>query len=285
VSLLLFLVAALRISVPYVLAALGGVLSERAGVVNIALEGTLLVGAFGAAVGAHATGSALAGVAGGIACGVALQLVHGVAAVRLRGDQIVTGLAANILALGGTRCLLKLLYDSTANSPRIEALHSGFALVALTGVAAVAVQLLLSQTRFGLRLRACGEHPEAARTLGVAVSRVRLAAVALGGVLAGLGGVWLAFDQHKFVDNMSAGRGYVALAAVIFGRWRPPAAVAACLLFGVAEAGQIALQGSGLHLPGQLVQMLPYLVTIVALALRSQEARPPAALGQPFEEG
>jgi simple sugar transport system permease protein len=279
-----FLLQILRITVPYALAALGGALSERAGIINIALEGTLLVGAFGAAVGALLTGSAVVGLLAGVLAGMILQLLHAFATVHERADQIVSGLAANLLALGATRFFLKLLFDSTANSPRIDAFSSAAPLLALTGVLALGVHALMHWTRQGLRLRACGEHPEAAASLGVPVARVRLLAVALAGALAGLGGVWLAFDQHKFVDNMSGGRGYVALAAMIFGKWRPLPAVAACLLFGFAEAAQIGLQASRLGLPNQLVQMLPYVLTIVVLAGGVGRARAPAALGRPYEE-
>ena len=279
-----FILQILRITVPYALAALGGALSERAGVINIALEGTLLVGAFGAAVGGYYTGSAIVGLMFGVVCGMVLQLAHAIATVRQHADQIVSGLAANLLALGATRFFLKLLFDSTANSPRIAAWSSAAPLLAVTGLVAFGVHALLHWTRFGLRIRACGEHPEAAASLGVPVARVRIVAVMLAGALAGLGGVWLAFDQHKFVDNMSGGRGYVALAAMIFGKWRPLPAVAACLLFGFAEAAQIGLQASKLGLPNQLVQMLPYVVTIVALAFRAESARAPAALGKPYKE-
>lgn len=279
-----FLLQILRITVPYALAALGGAMSERAGVINIALEGTLLVGAFGAAVGGYFTGSAVVGLVFGVVCGMVLQLLHAIATVRQHADQIVSGLAANLLALGATRFFLKLLFDSTANSPRIAAWSSAAPLLAVTGLMAFGVHALMHWTRFGLRVRACGEHPEAAASLGVPVAQVRIVAVMLAGALAGLGGVWLAFDQHKFVDNMSGGRGYVALAAMIFGKWRPMPAVAACLLFGFAEAAQIGLQSSRLGLPNQLVQMLPYVLTIVALAFRGGSARAPAALGRPYEE-
>jgi general nucleoside transport system permease protein len=275
-----FLLQVLRITVPYALAALGGALSERAGVVNIALEGTLLAGAFGAAVGSFYTGSPLCGLGCGVLCGMALQLLHALATVHKRADQIVSGLAANLLALGVTRFFLKMLFDSMANSPRIPAWDSSAPLLVLTFALALGVQALLAATRFGLRIRACGEHPEAAASLGVPVARVRTVAVVLAGALAGLGGVWLAFDQHKFGDNMSGGRGYVALAAMIFGRWRPLPAVLACLLFGFAEAAQIGLQASRLGLPNQLVQMLPYVLTIVALVVRGGRALAPASLGK-----
>jgi simple sugar transport system permease protein len=278
-----FLLQVLRITVPYALAALGGVISERAGIINIALEGTLLAGALGGAVGAYYGHGPWPGLICGVACGIALQLVHALASVRLRADQIVSGLAANLLALGGTRFLLKWLFDSSANSPRIPAFQSSAVLLGLAAVLAVLVHALLQSTRFGLRVRACGENPAAAASLGVAVARVRVAAVALAGALCGLGGVYLAFEQRKFVDNLSAGRGYVALAAVIFGRWRPVPACAACLLFGFAEAAQIRLQTTGVGIPTQLVQILPYAVTLLTLCGAVGRARAPAALGRTLE--
>jgi simple sugar transport system permease protein len=274
-----FLLSVLRITVPYALAALGGLLSERAGVINIALEGTLLVGAFGAATAAHLSHSVAVGMLVGVAAGVALQLIHAVVSVRFRADQIVSAVAANLLAVGATRFLLKLLFDSTANSPRVEHTLGGLWFVAMAVALVAAVQFALHRLPFGLRLRACGEHPEAARTLGVPVARVRLVAVGLCGALAGLGGVYLAFEQHKFVDNMSAGRGYVALAALIFGKWRPLPAVAACLLFGLAEATQIRLQASGIGIPNQLIQIIPDVLTIAALSGAVGRALAPAALG------
>lgn len=293
---LVFLAQILRISVPYVLAALGGVFSERAGVVALALEGEMLGGAFVSVVVTHSTGSALAGVVAGIAAGVLLGAVVGLVTIRLRGDQIVTGVAVNLLATGATRYLLKLLYDSSSNSPRIDTftapswadhpllqilvnpLFLGTVFLVIVG------QWFLYRTPLGLRLRAVGEHPEAAETLGVSVVRERWVGVLGAGALAGLGGVWLAFDQHQFVDQMSGLRGYIALAAVIFGNWSPWRAVLACLLFGFAEALQITLQGLDTQIPTQLVQTLPYLLTMVALAGVIGRATPPAALGKPYSK-
>jgi simple sugar transport system permease protein len=287
-----FLAAMVRITVPYAMGALAATLSERAGVIQLALEGLILMGAFAAAVGADASGSAFFGIAAGAAAGALLALVYAVVVLYLRADQIVTGVAINLLADGLTRYLLKVRYDSASNSPRIDAFaslggHGGlvgalFHPLVLTCVAAtVLVRFVLARTRFGLRLRAVGEHPAAARSLGVDPRRIRLVAVVTAGALAGIGGAYLAADQHQFVAGMSSGRGYIALAAMIFGRWRPVPAVLACLLFGAAEALQVRLQG-GL-LPGWLVQMLPYLITLAVLAglgRRGRAAGAPAALGR-----
>jgi simple sugar transport system permease protein len=277
-----FAAQVLRITVPYALAALGGIWSERSGVINIALEGMLLAGAFGAAVGALAAGSALAGLALGVAAGVALAALYGVAVLKWRADQIVCGVAATLLALGATRFFLKLLYGSSSNSPRIPTGALGAPLMAATALAALVTHAALYRTRFGLRLRAVGEHPDAAESAGVRVLPVRWAGVLLSGALAGAGGVWLAFDQHNFVAGMSAGRGFIALAAMILGGWTPAGAMAACLVFGAAEALQLRLQSSGMQWAAGTVQSIPYLITIAALAARGRRRSvAPAALGRP----
>jgi general nucleoside transport system permease protein len=279
-----FLAQGVRISVPYLFAALGGLLCERSGVINIALEGILLLGAFGAAVGSLASSSALVGALTGVGAGVLLAALYGVAVLRFRADQIVSGVAATLLAAGASRFFLKLGYHSASNSPRLTAVGSSWILVTLAIVLVVTIHWFLRSTPLGLRLRAAGEHPEAARTLGVRVQPLRWWGVLASGVLAGLGGVWLAFDQHQFVAGMSAGRGFVALAAMILGGWRPAGALLGCLVFGFAEAVELRLQSSALALAPGTVQSIPYLVTIVALALSARGRRGPKALGQDFED-
>ena len=283
--------AVLRISVPYALAALGGTWSERSGVINIALEGMLLAGAFAATVGAFFAHSMLVGIAGGALAGVVLAGLYALLVLRFRADQIVCGVAVNLLVDGLTRFWLKALFDSSSNSPRVAAFGSGGAtlggtltnpLVVGTVALVVGSWLLLHRTRFGLRVRAVGEHPEAAASLGIRPSRVRLHALCLGGAIAGLGGAWLAADQRQFVAGMSNGRGYIALAAMIMGNWRPGWAAVAALVFGAAEASQIALQAAGIGVPPWLVQMLPYLLTMVTLAGFVGRARPPRSLGKPL---
>jgi simple sugar transport system permease protein len=285
---LAFLAAVIRISVPYALAALGGAWSERSGVINIALEGILLVGDVAATVGAAAT-SSLGGAVAGTAAGALVAALYALIVVRWRGDQIVCGVAINLLADGLTRFLLKAIYGSSSNSPRVDAWRWGGAGLgaALTHplvLATVALILIshwsLYRTPFGLRVRAVGEHPAAAASLGVRPARVRWAAVIIGGALAGLGGAWLAADQHQFVAGMSNGRGYIALAAMIFGKWTPLGAAAAALFFGAAEATQNSLQTAGVGVPAWLVQMFPYLITVIALAGFIGRATPPAALGK-----
>lgn len=278
-------VTGVRLATPLAFAALGGVLSERAGVVNLALEGKLLGGAFACAAIAVATGNPWLGVAAAAGAGAALGLLHATAGVVLRGDQIVVGIALNLLVAGGTQFLMGILYGSSANSPSFPGLPAAGALrlsplVWAAVVAAPAVHFLVRDTAFGLRLRAVGEYPEAAESAGVSPLRVRVLAVTLAGTLAGLGGAYLALEAAQFVKGMSAGRGFLALAAVIFGKWRPLPAVLACLFFGVTEALQIRLQGRGL--PTQFVQMIPYLLTMVALAGLVGRSRPPSALGAPL---
>jgi len=292
-----FLVQIARISVPYVLASLGGIFSERGGVVNIALEGIMLSGAFAFVLGTFFAASPLVGVLVGILGGMAMAALFGLVVVRFDADHIVAGVAINLLAVGLTKFLLKLVWESSSNSGRVDSVEallkappggSGLLelcthpLVLLAVALVVAGQVLLFKTRFGLRLRASGEHPQAAATVGIAVSRMRWAGVMLSGALAGLAGVWLAADQHQFTDQMSGGRGYIALAAMIFGKWKPLPATAACLLFGAAEALQITLQGTQSGIPTQFLQMLPYVLTIVTLVGFMGRARPPAAVGKPL---
>jgi simple sugar transport system permease protein len=286
---LAFLMQTLRIAVPYLFAASGGVVAERAGVVSLTLEGFMLTGAFAAALGSFYSGSAWVGVLCGAAAGLGAGLLHAWASVRFKADQIVVGIAINLLAVGVTRFFLRLAFDSSSNSPRTPGFGSSggdspfaaFAnpLVWLGLLVVPAVAFLVYRTPFGLRLRAAGEKPEAALSLGVPVARVRWTAVALSGVLAALGGVYLALDQHQFTDEMTAGRGFIALAAVIFGRWDPLRAGLACLLFAAAETLQIRLQVAN-ALPSQFVAMIPYLLTVVALAGVVGRSTPPAALGK-----
>ena len=294
---LAFVIQTLRISIPYLFAASGGVLAERAGIVSLTLEGFMLTGAFCATLGAYYSAtagidpamSAWIGVLCGVAAGVVAGGLHAVASIRYRADQIVVGIAVNLLAVGITRFFLKLAFDSSSNSPRIPGfaveeattLWSPFGnpLVWLGLLAIPAVAFVVHRTPFGLRVRAAGEHPEAATTVGVSVAKVRYLAVILSGALASLGGVYLALDQHQFTDQMTAGRGFIALAAVIFGRWDPVRAGIACLLFAAAETLQIQLQGMQ-GIPSQFVQMIPYVLTIVALVGIVGRAVPPTALGR-----
>lgn len=283
---LAFVAQVLRITVPYALTALGGVMSERSGVINIALEGILLTGAFTCAVGAYEMQSVVAGVIAGALGGVLVAALYALVVIRFHADQIVAGVAINLLAYGITRYLLKLIYNSTSNSPNTPGFQGQILLNPMFWVSvllAAGVYVLVTRTRPGLRLRAVGDHPEAAGTLGIPVEHVRWKAVLAAGALAGLGGAWLALANHGFVAEMSGGRGYIALAAVIMGSWRPQWACAACLLFGFAEAIQLNLEASNIGVPGELTQTFPYVLTMVALAGFIGRSRPPASLGKPYE--
>jgi simple sugar transport system permease protein len=252
--LLAFLAQTLRIAIPYLLAAAGGVMSERAGLIGLTLEGYMLGGAFCAALGAYAGGSPWFGVIAAVAGGALLAWLYAVSSIRFKADQVVVGIAINLLAIGLTRFFLRLVFDSSSNSPRVSGFDvrgSGAGFVALLqnplfwiGIVVIPLTAwMLYRTPFGLRVRAVGEHPAAAASVGVPVARVRYLAVLLSGVFAGLGGAYLALDQHQFTDNMTAGRGFIALAATIFGRWDPVRAGLACLLFAAAERDPVAVRG------------------------------------------
>lgn len=290
---LVFLAQTLRIAIPYLFAASGGVISERSGLIGLGLEGYMLGGAFCGAIASYYSGSPWIGLVGAVAGGAALALLYAVTAIRFRADQVVLGVAINLFVTGATRFFLRLAFHSSANSPRVPGFgveQSGTGIVTLVGnpliwlgILAVAVMAwLLYRTPFGLRVRAAGEHPTAALSVGVPVDRVRYLAAALSGVLAGLGGAYLALDQHQFSADMTAGRGFIALAATIFGRWDPFRAGLACLFFAAAETLQIQLQGSQ-AIPSQFVEMIPYALTIVALAGVVGRAVAPAALGRVSE--
>ena len=289
-ALLFFLAQTIRIAIPYLFASMGGVISERAGLIGLTLEGYMLGGAFGAAIGGYYSGSAVVGILVGLMFGVGLGLLYGVTAIRFRADQVVGGIAINLMMSGATRFFLKMAFGSSSNSPRIPGVvgeHAGAGWIAILsnpliwlGVVSVAVMAwLLYRTPFGLRARAVGEHPGAALSVGIRVSKVRYYAVALSGLMASFGGIYLALDQLQFTADMTAGRGFIALAATIFGRWDPARAALACLLFAAAEALQIQLQGTQ-AIPSQFIEMIPYALTIVALAGFVGRATPPAALGR-----
>jgi len=288
-----FLAQTLRIAIPYLFAASGGVVSERSGLIALGLEGYMLTGAFCGALASYYSGNPWIGLLGAIAGGVAIALLYAVTAIRFRADQVVVGIAINLLITGATRFFLRLAFHSSANSPRVPgfgAEQSGTGLASLVGnpliwlgIIAVAVMAwLLYRTPYGLRVRAVGEHPSAATSVGIKVARVRYLAAALSGALAALGGAYLALDQHQFSAEMTAGRGFIALAAVIFGRWDPFRAGLACLLFAAAETLQIQLQGSQ-AIPSQFVEMIPYALTIIALAGVVGRSTAPAALGKVAE--
>ena len=284
----------IRMATPLVWAAIGGLYSERSGVINVALEGLMLAGAFTAAAMTFYSGSPWIGLLGGMLAGALVAAVLAVACIRFQANEVVAGMGINILFLGLPAVLSGALFSSSGSTPQIARQNlvpefgqvSALSLLALGVV--MATSYVLFRTPFGLRLRAVGENPEAADAAGVRVARLRYSAVILSGVLAGVGGAYLSIGQASlFTRNMTAGRGFIALAALIFGKWRPVQTMLACLLFGFAEALTIQMQGvaklpSGEEIPVQVVQMIPYVVTIVVLAGFIGHSRAPAALGVPY---
>ncbi|MBI4277107.1 MAG: ABC transporter permease [Armatimonadetes bacterium] len=295
--------SAIRLTVPILLASLGAVFSERGGVVNIGLEGIMIVGTFFGALGALKYGPA-AGVAMAAAAGLALALLHAVVTITFHVDQIISGVALNMLAGGLTRFLSILLFGMATQSPGVPGfaplsvpllrdvpflrpVASGISpLVVLAALAVVAAHLILTRTVFGLRLRAVGENPHAADTLGLNVYVLRYSGVLLSGVFAGVAGSYLAIEQGRhYFEGMTQGRGFIALAALIFGNWWPVGAAAASALFGFFDALSLRVVVTGV--PYQFITALPYAVSILVLAGVVRRARPPAAAGRPYvkEEG
>lgn len=273
----------IRLSTPLILAAIGGLYSERSGVINIALEGIMLSGAFTAAAVTAQTGSPWLGLLAAMGAGLAVAGVHAVACINYRADQVVIGTAINILFLGLPQLLCKAFFSSAGSTPQLTfaqrlpnlLIYVAFMIVPLT-------YFILFHTRFGLRLRVVGEKPEAADTAGVSVTQIRYAGVLISGLLAALGGVYLAIGQNSlFTRNMTAGRGYIALAALIFGNWHPVRTLAACLFFGLAEAVAIRMQGV-VDIPNQFIQMIPYIVTMIVLSGFVGRVQPPKAIGLPY---
>ncbi|HEY0483429.1 MAG TPA: ABC transporter permease [Kofleriaceae bacterium] len=279
-----FAAQVLRIAVPYALAAMGGAITERSGVIDLALEAKLLFGAFTAAAVGHATGSAVLGIAGGVAAGMIVAAIQVGCALGLGADQVIVGIALNGVALGGTRFLLQLLFGEGANSPPCPAYGGAVLTNPIVWIAAVATAALpyaVRRTRWGVRLRAAGDRPDALVAVGVSPVRARLAAALVGGALAGAGGAQLSLAVGGFTADMSSGRGYIALAMVILSGWRPAWAVVACLVVALAEALGIAFQVSGVPIAHELVALLPYVATLAVLVIAGGNRRsPPRSLGQ-----
>ena len=285
-----FAAQVIRIAVPYAFAALGGSVTERAGTIDLALEAKLLFGAFAAAAVGHATGSALAGIAGGVVAGMAVAAVQAGCAQWLAADQVIVGVALNLIALGGTRFLLQAIYHEGANSPPAPSYGDAVLtnpLVPAALLAAVLVPLAVKRTRWGVRLRAAGDRPDALLAVGVSPARTRLYAALVGGALAGAGGAQLSLVVGGFSADMSSGRGYIALAMVILAGWRPAAAAIACVGVALAQAVSIQVQ-IHLHATSELWRQvidlapaLPYIVTLAVLAgYRGRDRSPPSALGK-----
>lgn len=281
---LTFVASVLRIAVPTALAALGGSITERSGMIDLALEAKLLFGAFACAAVGYETDSAVAGAVAGIAAGAAVAMVQAAFALGFRADQVIVGVALNIVGLGGTRFLLQVIYHEGANTPRGPSYGDAVIanpLVWLLVLGTVLVTFAVARTRWGLRLRAAGDRPEALTAVGASPTRARVWAALVGGALAGAGGAQLALGGGSFLAEMSNGRGYIALAMVILASWRPAYAVVACLGVALAEALGIQAQTHGVGIPTELANAVPYVATVVVLAVFGGNRRsPPRALGQ-----
>ncbi len=291
-----FLAQVLRLTTPFYLGASAATYSERGGVINISIEGFMNLSAFSFAAFTIGTGSLVAGVILSIIVNLIFSFLFSLFTVKLKIDQIVTGVGFNLLIAGITKFLLVLIFKSSSNTDRIEGLPEMtlfksipfldtifsdyisifcFALIFISS-------FIFFKTKFGLRLRSVGENPWAADSLGVEVRKYKMYGVMISGFLSALAGIWLASNQNSYSEGMIAGRGYIALAAMIIGKWNPVNVFFACLLFSAFEALEIALQISGTNVPSQLIQMLPYVITILVLIGFIGKTRPPAADGKAF---
>jgi general nucleoside transport system permease protein len=295
--LLILLFSTIRTATPLIFAALGGLFSERAGVINIALEGLMLAGAFTAAVVTYELQNPYIGFLCGLIAGAALAFVYAVAVIKFEADQVVTGFAISLLMIGLPAVISAAIYDSAGSTEQIAKeyllpdLYNRLSVASILAFALVpVVWYVVYKTPFGLRLRAAGENPAAADAAGVNVIRLRYTAVVLSGVLAAAGGAYLSIGQSSlFTRAMTAGRGYIALAALILAKWKPVPVLFACLFFGFTEALSIQMQGvvklpSGEDIPVQFIQMIPYVLTIIVLAGFIGLSRAPKALGIPYKK-
>lgn len=300
---LTILAATIRSATPILYAALGGIFSERSGVLNIALEGIMLISAFSAVVGSYLTGNAWIGVLFGLVAGTLASLIHAFMSIHLRADQAVVATGINILGVGLPNFLLLKIWGRQGISPIVPSIgqwrlpliadlpiigpiigrHSP--LVYLGLIMVPVTWYVIFRTPFGLRLRSVGENPRAADTLGISVYSMRYYGVLLSGVFASLGGAYMSVSLlGQYVTVMTAGRGFIGLAAMIFGRWNPVGALLACLLFGFADSLQSAAQAAGLPIAPQLLLALPYALTLIALVTAMGRASPPAYVAKPYEK-
>jgi simple sugar transport system permease protein len=296
---IILIFSTIRLATPLIFAALGGLFSERAGVINIALEGLMLAGAFAAAVVTYETSNPYLGFVAGLIAGAIIALVFAIAVIKFEADQVVTGFAISMLMFGLPAVISSRLYDASGATQQIDKafllpdlIPGRLPWTAVLAFALVPVSwYVLYKTPFGLRLRAVGENPAAADSAGVNVYKLRYTAVIISGVLAAAGGAYLSIGQGSFfTKGMSAGRGYIALAALILAKWKPIPVLLACLFFGFTESLAIQLQGvvkmpSGEDIPVQFIQIIPYVLTIIVLAGFIGLSRAPKALGIPYKKG
>ncbi len=299
------LAAGVRLATPILLAALGEVFAERAGVLKISIEGEMLIGALFGFLGAFYLKSLWLGILVGMGVAAIFSLIAGILSITLKVDQVITGITLNILALGLTSFIYRFMLGKSLIPPSItpiavlkipvlknipifgQIVFQQNIIVYVTFFVCIPVStFILFKTTFGLNLRAVGEYPLAADTVGINVYGIRYVCVIIGGLFAGLGGSFMTLAQlNMFTENMTAGRGFIALAAVIFGKWHPLGAMIATLLFGTADALQLRLQALGVQVPYQFLLMLPYLLTIIALVGIVKRTNAPTALAVPYEKG
>lgn len=301
-SITLFIGITLMYSTPLAFAALGGVISERSGVTNLGIEGMMTIGAFTGATVGYFTGSAWGGfLAAGIAGGM-IALLHAFASITCRADQTISGIAINLIGPGVALFLCRLLFDgATMSVPVTNKIPKLFGSVGITGalknlnvdvtvvlalVFAVVLWGFLYKTKWGLHIRSVGEHPAAADTMGINVYKIRYLCVIASGILAGFGGASMTLAIiPQFTPTAISGQGFIALAAVIFGKWTPHGAYGACILFGAAQALTVILGGGSFQVPSEILAMLPYIITIIILILFVGRSAAPKASGQPYEKG
>lgn len=294
---LALLISTIATSTPLILAALGGLFSERSGVINIALEGLLLTGAFTAAVVTYEMHDPFVGLLCGMLAGMAVALIYAIATIKFEADQVVAGMAINFLMLSLPQFLSGAIYDSSGSTPQIakEFLLPQFGQISIVSILAFSLVpicwYVMYKTPFGLRIRAVGENPSAADAAGINVIGLRYTAVIISGALAAIGGAGLSIAQSSlFTRGMSSGRGFIALAALILAKWRPVPVLVACLFFGFTEALTNQIQGAEFikrivgDIPVQFIQIIPYVLTIIVLAGFIGLSRAPKALGVPYKK-
>ena len=282
------IMATLRQAAPILITAIGGMICEVSGVVNIGLEGMMLMGAFFTAITSYYTGSWFLGLIGGIVGGGLVAVLHALISIKYKGNQVVSGVAINLFATGFTVFMLRVLFKQSSNTPTVEGAPIIFGvsiIIYIIYAIALLATVYMNKTVGGLRLRAVGEYPLAADTVGINVKKVRYKAVILSGALAGIGGAYLSIGAlSQFTKEMSSGRGFIALAAIVFGKWKIKGVIMASLLFGFADASQNLVQQYFPFIPSQLIQMAPYVLTLLALSGIVGKAVAPKASGKPYDK-
>ena len=296
------LASAVRLAVPIALASVGGTFSERSGIINIGLEGMILIGAFAGALGTFITGNPWLGLIFAMFAGGLLATIFAVFTIDFKANHVVAGVGVNILASGATAWLMQVIWNRRGTSPGINGLPEWgipfikdipvigpllgkqSPLVYIMLIIVIASWILLFKTPLGLRIRMTGEHPEAADTLGINIRKIKYFSVITSGVLSGMGGAYLSLGHlNRFSSGMSAGRGYMALAANIFGQWNPLGGLGASFLFSYTDALQMRLQSMNLGIANEIIQMFPYIITVVVIAGAVVRSRPPEALGEHYD--